>query len=203
MLLPLLPVIALLGGQAQAPPPPTTVTQPAQTVQRPAPPPIYPTTDDVKTRLERALYLADFDDVRVLINFGSNDDARSQKFAQALRDPVVMKTKYSADEYHVVNIDIGKLDKNLDLAKQYGVTLKAELLPMLTVLDEHGKILAQASGPDFASAADPAAFDTAKIAAFFTKHQAPFPDAMAPFEAGIKRAKAEGKTVFVWWSAPW
>ena len=189
-LLPVLPLVALLAGQTQA-------------VQRPAPPPIYPTTDDVKTRLERQLYLADFDDVRVLLNFGSNDDERSRKFAEALRDRVVMNTKYSADEYHIVNIEVGKLDKNLEFAKQYGVTLKAELLPMLVVLDEHGKVLARASGKDFETSADPAAFDPAKIAAFFTKHQAPFPDNVAPFEAAIKRAKAEGKTVFVWWSAPW
>ena len=189
-------------GAAQQPPPPPPVVRPTIAAPRPAPP-IYSETADVKVLLKRALELADVDDVRVLLNFGANDDERSRKFAEALRDRVVLATKYAADEYHVVNIDVGHLDKNLDLAKQYGVTLKAGSLPALTVLDDQGKVLARASAPDFASPADPAAFDPAKIAAFFTKYQAPFPDAVAPFEAALKRAKADGKIVFVWFSAPW
>ena len=102
-----------------------------------------------------------------------------------------------------MNVDVGSLDRNLDLAKRYGVTLKKEQLPMLTVLDDHGKVLTQASAPDFLAAGKPDVFDPAKIAAFFVLHKAVAPDAVAPFDAAVKRAKTEGKLVFVWFSAPW
>jgi len=158
---------------------------------------------DVKERMARALELADVDDIRVLINWGANDCEPCKQFDLATTQPEVRKTRFASTEYHVVNVDVGHLDNNLDLAKQYGVTLKKELLPMLTVLDEHGKVLTHASAPDFLAAGKPDVFDLAKIAAFFTLHQAPAPDAVAPFDAAVKRAKAEGKLVFVWFSAPW
>lgn len=189
----LLPLLAQTSIQQVPPTPPTPVVRQA--------PPIYSDADP-RPLLARALELADVDDIRVLINWGTNDD-RGRRFANALRSPEVMKTRYAADEYHVVNINVGELDRNLDLAKQYGARLTADALPALTVLDERGKVLAQATSKDFESGIDPAAFDPAKIAAFFTKHQAPAPDAVAPFEAAVKRAKTEGKVVFVWWSAPW
>ena len=50
---------------------------------------------------------------------------------------------------------------------------------------------------------DPAAFDPKKVSAFLTQYKAPAPDANAPFAAAIDQAKREGKSVFVWFSAPW
>ena len=158
---------------------------------------------DVKERLARALELADIDDIRVLINWGANDCELCQKFRETTNLPEVRKTRFDGIEYHVVSVDVGKLDKNLDLARQYGVVLKEESLPMLTVLDEHGKVVTQAAASDFMSPGKPGVFDPAKVAAFFTLHQAPAPDAAAPFETAVKRAKTEGKLVFVWFSAPW
>ena len=66
-----------------------------------------------------------------------------------------------------------------------------------------GKVVTQASAPDFMSPGKPGTFDPAKVAAFFTLHQALAPDATAPFETAVKQAKTEGKLVFVWFSAPW
>ena len=196
-----LPFAIVLAAQTTAPPPTPAPPAPPVIVQQTTRPPIY--MADPKERMAKALELADVDDIRVLINWGANDCEPCRKFDETTRSEEVRATKFSADEYHVVNVDVGKLDKNLDLAKQYGVTLKEELLPMLTVLDQHGKVIAQASAPDFISPGKPDAFDSARVAAFFTLHQAPAPDAIAPFEAGLKRAKAEGKLVFVWFSAPW
>lgn len=170
-------------------------------VAQTARPPLY--IADPRERMAKALELADVDDIRVLINWGSNDCEPCKKFDETTKSPEVRDTKFSSQEYHVVNVDVGKLDKNLDLVKQYGVALQAELLPMLTVLDEHGKVIAQASAPDFRAPGKADAFDPAKVAAFFRLHQAPAPDAKAPFEAAVNRAKAEGKLVFVWFSAPW
>jgi Thioredoxin-like len=203
MLARVLPFALMLAGQTTAQPPPKPVpAAPAPVVRQAVTrPPLYMT--DVKERMGRALELADVDDIRVLINWGANDCEPCKQFDLATTQPEVRKTRFASTEYHVVNVDVGNLDKNLDLAKQYGVTLKKELLPMLTVLDEHGKVLTQAAAPDFISPGKPDAFDPARVAAFFTLHQAPAPDAVAPFDAAVKRAKTEGKLVFVWFSAPW
>lgn len=195
-------VLTLVAPTTGQPPPKPVLPAPAPVVRQAVTrPPIY--TTDIKDRMARALELADVDDTRVLISWGTNDNEWCRKFTETTRLPEVRTTRFESVEYHVVNVDVGKLDKNLDLAKQYGVTLKEELLPMLTVLDQHGKVIAQASAPDFISPGKPDVFDPAKVAAFFTLHQAPAPDAIAPFEAAVKRAKAEGKHVFVWFSAPW
>jgi hypothetical protein len=201
MLARVLPFVIVAVSQAAQPPPTPVPPAPAPVVRQAVTrPPIY--TADVKERMAKALELADVDDIRVLINWGANDCEPCKQFDLATTQPEVRKTRFASDEYHVVNVDVGNLDKNLDLAKQYGVTLKKELLPMLTVLDEHGKVLTQASAPEFLAAGKPE-FDLAKIAAFFTLHQAPAPDAVGPFDAAVKRAKTEGKLVFVWFSAPW
>ena len=192
MLVRVLPLALMLAGQTTTQPPPKPV---------PARPPVY--MADVTARLAKALELADIDDIRVLIKWGANDCVACGRFEDAASSAEVRKAILATNEYHVVNVDVGKLDKNLDLAKQYGVTLKAELLPMLTVLDEHGKVLTQASAPDFLAAGKPDAFDPTRIAAFFVLHKAVTPDAVAPFDAAVKRAKTEGKLVFVWFSAPW
>ena len=198
--------LIVLTGAAQTtgqpPPKPTPTFQAPVVVQQPVTrPPIY--LADPKPRMARALELADMDDIRVLIKWGANDCVACGRFEDAASSAEVRKAILATNEYHVVNVDVGKLNRNLDLAKQYGVTLKAELLPMLTVLDEHGKVLTQASAPDFMSPTKPDAFDPARIAAFFVLHKAVAPDAIAPFEAAVKRAKTEGKLVFVWFSAPW
>jgi thiol-disulfide isomerase/thioredoxin len=195
-----LPFALLLAAQTTAQPPPKPVPTPAPVVrQAAARPPIY--SADVKARMERVLELADMDDIRVLINWGTNECEPCKKFDQATRADEALR-RFS-NEYHVVNVDVGNLDKNLDLAQKYGVTLKPDQLPMLTVLDQHGKVLVHASRPDFLAAGKPDEFDPAKVAAFFTLHQAATPDAVAPFEAAVKQAKTEGKLVFVWFSAPW
>ena len=200
--LPFALVVLTGAGQTTAQPPKPVPTTPAPVVRQAVTrPPIY--TADVKERMARALELADVDDIRVLINWGTNDCEPCKQFDLATTQPEVRKTRFAMDEYHVVNVDVGNLDKNLDLAKQYGVTLEKALLPMLTVLDDRGRVLTQASAPDFLAAGKPDVFDLAKIAAFFTLHQAPAPDAVAPFDAAVKRAKTEGKLVFVWFSAPW
>jgi hypothetical protein len=203
MLVHVLPLVLTLAAQVTAQPPPKPAPPAPAPVVRQAVtrPPIYPA--DIKDRMARALELADADDTRVLINWGSNDCDSCRRFTETTRLPEVRQTRFESVEYHLVNVDVGRLDKNLNLAKQYGVTLKEALLPMLTVLDQHGTVIAQASAPDFISPGKPDVFDPARVAAFFTLHQAPAPDAIAPFEAGLKRAKAEGKLVFVWFSAPW
>lgn len=205
MLQHVLPLVLAMSGQVTPvqPPPPQPVTA-ARVVQRPAAPAkIYDETADAKARITAAITAANVDDIRVLINWGANDDERCAKFAQVLKSPEVTRTRFASVEYKVVNVNVGRLDKNLDLAKTYSATIAEGALPALTVLDQAGQVLAQTSAPDLLADVDPAAFDPKKVAAFFTAHQAPAPDALAPFEAAVKQAKRDDKSVFVWFSAPW
>ena len=183
--------------QAAPPTAPATAAQP----QRPAPPPLYNPTADAKAQIATALKSAKDDGIRVVVNWGANDDELSKAFATARRS---RELSFFASEYKVVNVDVGNLDKNLDVAKSYGVTLERNALPALAVLDADGNVLARTTGRAFLAEADPAAYDVPKLAQFFTKHQAPpAPDAEPLLQAALNRAKAEGKSVFVWFSAPW
>jgi hypothetical protein len=208
MLLQLLPVMVVLTGQAVPPPtaPPATVRPATQVVgaapvQSPRPvPKTYNETADAKAAIESAVHAANTDDVRALVVWGANDNERCAAF-DVTRRSRDLGTAWS-DEYKLAFVDVGRADRNVDLAKSYGVTLAADSLPALTILDQKGKVLANLSSRDLA-AADGAGFDSKKLAAFLTSHQAPQPDATAQFEAALKQAKSEGKTLFVWFSAPW
>jgi hypothetical protein len=201
MFLPVLPIVLAMVGQAvPSGPPPLAPTMPAPVVQRPAPKP-YNETADAKTLIDDAVKAAATDGIRVLVNWGANDDDWSVRFAKA-RTGREMSTFWS-DEYKVANIDVGHLDKNLDIAKAFGVTLFAGDLPVLAVLDATGQVLARTSATALKSDADTTAFDPAKIARFLRAHQAPAPDANPLFEAAVRQARRDGKTAFVWFSAPW
>lgn len=205
MILHWLPVAIALTGQAIPPPPaPPPTVRPAQVVgaapvQSPRPAPkLYNETADAKTQIETAVHAANTDDVRALVIWGANDNPQCTAFETARR---AAGGTFFSDEYKVAYVDVAKADKNLDVAKSYGVTLAADALPALTVLDQKGKLIANLSSRDIA--ADGAGFDSKKLAAFLSSHQAPQPDAMAQFEAAQKQAKSEGKTLFIWFSAPW
>ena len=211
MLLHALSFVLAMTGQVA---PPAVVT-PAPLVQQPAPvpPKIYNETADVKALLATALKGASDDDIRVLINCGANDDPRSAVFSKALQGASRARPagaparptgwSFFGDEYKVVNVDVGHLDKNQDVATTYGMKLAGDALPALAILDKGGKVVARARARDFASADDASVVDVDKLAAFLTTHEAPTPDANAPLQAALKRAKRDGKSVMVWFSAPW
>src|SRR5512142_1099816 len=130
------PLVLVMSGQAappqQAPPAkaPAQQAQPAATVQRPATPrKIYSETVDAKALVATALKAAAEDDLRVLLVWGNNDDPNCTKFQSALYgagapEDVVqpLRTKLS-NEYKLVAVNVGQLDKNQDLAQQYKVAL--------------------------------------------------------------------------------
>jgi hypothetical protein len=194
-----------MGGQAAPPPPPPSPPAVVQTVAPKAPQAprkLYNETADAKAQIAAAVASAAEDDVRVLINWGANDDDWSTKVSAAQRTPEV-SAKFR-DDYKLVYVDTGKLDKNLELAKSFGVTLKGDALPHLTVLDARGKVLAQMPGRKLAGDADASAVDPKKFAAFLTTNQAPPPpDALPVFNAALAQAKREDREVFLWFAAPW
>ncbi len=204
-------LICALGAQA---PPPPQQSVPAAQIQKPAPPApqkVYNETADAKAQIAAAIDGIKDDDTRVLIVWGANDDEKSTAFPTALYGgpnvaPEVAQQlrKMMSDEFRVVRVDVGHLDKNQDVAQKY-THLVAGQLPFVTVLDKNGNVLADQGTREFL--AEPGAkgpFDSAKIAAFLTKYQAPPPPAAGPlFKAALEQGKREGKTIFVWFSAPW
>jgi thiol-disulfide isomerase/thioredoxin len=112
-------------------------------------------------------------------------------------------------EYDVVYIDVGQLNKHMELAEKYGADLKKGGLPYLTVLDADGKAIAnQETGPlemphDPATAGSKLAHDPKKVMEFLKKNQAPAQEAQAVLAAALAKAKAEDKKVFLHFGAPW
>ncbi len=206
-----LPLLLAIGGPPQAPP----VQQP-QTAQAPAPAPrparkIYDETADARAQIAAAVEGAKADGIRVLVFWGANDDERCAAFHSAFNGigatPEIAQRLRSAmsDEFRPVRVDVGHLDKNGDVARAYGAHLTAGALPQLMVLDSNGKLVAQQSSSAFASEPGAAApFDAAKIAVFLEKNQAPPLGPAAPaLKAAVEQGRREGKTIFVWFSAPW
>ena len=197
-------LLLALGGQVAPPPPPPPPTAAPAVVQKapPAPRKMYNETADAKAQITTAIPHVAEDGIRVLINWGANDDALCASFSQVARAPEV--SKEFRDEYELVYVDVGHLDKNLDLAKSFGVTLAAGALPHFTVLDAKGKTLAQMPGRNLVSDTDPAVLDAKKMAAFLTAQQAPAPpDARPVLTTALAQAKREDKEVFLWFAAPW
>jgi len=56
-----------------------------------------------------------------------------------------------ARDFVVVTVDVGRYDKNLDVAAKYGVPIDKGI-PALAVLDPHGKLLYAQSQGQFANA---------------------------------------------------
>ncbi len=158
---------------------------------------------DAKAAIKMAVAAAAADDIRVLIAWGANDDNGSKLFLDCRRAPAVSTPAFFSNEYKTVNVNVGHIDRNVELARSYGVTLRADALPALTVLDSAGKVITNTNAATLRSDADPSGIDPVKLAAFLKSHQAPAPDAVAQFDAALRLAQKEGKTVFVWFSAPW
>jgi hypothetical protein len=189
-------------GPQDAPPPAPAPVAPAQAAA-PAPRKLYAEGASANAQIAAAVASAAEDGIRVLVNWGSNDDDRCARFPQAQRVPA-MARKFS-DEFKVVYVDVGRAaDRNLDVMRAYGVTASAGALPHFTVLDAAGKVLAQLKGSDVASGPARADIDARKLATFLSANQAPPPpDAQRTFDAAFSQARTERKAVFLWFAAPW
>jgi thiol:disulfide interchange protein len=127
----------MLGGTAMAQMAPAQMA-PASQVH------IYDVNADAKAEVAAAIKKAHAEHKRVLLDFGGNwcGDCRVLDINFHKPENQELLKKY----YVLVDIDIGRMDKNVDLAEQYGVPLKKGV-PALSVVDGHGKVLyAQKNG---------------------------------------------------------
>jgi thiol:disulfide interchange protein len=105
---------------------------------------IYSPMANARLDITQAIRTATQQNKRIILDFGGNWCGDCQVldiyFHQAPNDAIVEKN------FIVVHIDIGHMDKNVDVAQKYQVPLKRGV-PALAVLDPHGRLLySQKSG---------------------------------------------------------
>lgn len=107
---------------------------------------LYSATADAKTDIAVALKQARVEHKRVILDFGGNWCGDCQVLDiymhQSPNDELVSK------HFIVVHIDIGRFDKNTDVAKKYDIPLNKGV-PALAVLDAKGKLLYSQKAGEF------------------------------------------------------
>lgn len=109
---------------------------------------LYPADADAHKEIAQALQAAAKDHKRVLLVFGANwcfdCFALDYRFHQPNIEPLV------DNNYHVVHVDIGQRDKNLDIAKKYNTPIEG--VPVVAVLSSQGKLLYSQKTHEFSTA---------------------------------------------------
>jgi thiol:disulfide interchange protein len=101
-------------------------------------PQLYKADANATQDIRRALAAAGKQHKNVLLVFGGNWCIDCHVLENAFHQPRIAPLLNS--NYIVVHVDVGKYDKNLDLAKKYHVNLEKGV-PSLAVLDAMGKVL--------------------------------------------------------------
>ena len=109
----------------------------------------YDETADAKADIEAVLAEASHSKLPVLVVFGANwcGDCKmlDAAFKTGAAAPLIAKN------FHVVKINVGKFDRNVDIAEFYGVPLKKGI-PAVVVLSAQGKLLVATRGGELADA---------------------------------------------------
>ncbi|WP_370458672.1 thioredoxin family protein [Asaia sp. As-1742] len=82
---------------------------------------VYPDIALAKTQVEEAFATAARTKRKVLIDFGGNWCPDCRMLAGIFEQPEV--AQWLESQFVVVPVNVGRIDKNLDIAKQYGVTI--------------------------------------------------------------------------------
>ena len=99
---------------------------------------IYPDPSHAKTDLAAALKTAAATHKRVLVDFGGNWCGDCQVLDIYMHNPSNLPILDA--NFVMVHVNIGHMDENLDIAKEYEVPLERGV-PALAVLTEKGKLL--------------------------------------------------------------
>jgi len=163
--------------------------------------PVYDEAADARQVVAAALAKASKENQRVLIQWGANWCGWCKWLAGTMQSDRDLSRKLNY-EYQVVHVDVGRFDKNLELAKELGA--KFEAIPFLTILDATGKPLAQQNTEPFETKVDgKPGHDGKLLVQFLTEHESKPLDAKAVLAAGLATAAKEQKRVFLHFGAPW
>jgi thioredoxin 1 len=110
---------------------------------------LYPASADAKAEIAEAVHRATGTRKRVLIVFGGNWCYDCHVLDEAFHSPEISPTMEKS--FEVVHVDIGQMDKNLDVAKRYDVPLDRGV-PAIAVLESDGKLLFSQKRGEFEAA---------------------------------------------------
>jgi len=166
-----------------------------------SPPPagVYDEKADAGADVAAALARAGQQHKRVLLVFGANWCPWCLKLHNLFESNRQI-ARLLLYEYETVLVDIGRMNKHLDLARRYGADLRKAGVPFLTVLDAAGKTLVNQETGSL-EAGDH--HDPDKVKAFLTRWKTEPPDAKTAYSHALARAAREDKRVLVSFSAPW
>ncbi|MCA8948119.1 MAG: thioredoxin family protein [Planctomycetes bacterium] len=179
----------------------TPLASAQEPAKKPAAPPVYDEAADGKQVVAAAIAKAKHENRRVLIQWGANWCGWCKWLAGTMKSDrdVAHELLY---EYVVVHVDVGRFDKNLDLAKSLGAEFKA--IPFLTVLDGDGKAIVQQNTEPFEiNEGDKRGHDPAKLLEFLTAHRATPLVAKDVLAGALAEARSAHKRVFLHFGAPW
>src|SRR5271154_3598824 len=107
---------------------------------------LYSAQADPKTDIAAALKQASLEHKRVILDFGGDWCGDCQVLDIYLhQDP---NAELFEKNFLLVHVDIGRFDKNLDIAEKYNIPLKKGV-PALAVLDADGKLLYSQQAAEF------------------------------------------------------
>ena len=166
-------------------------------------PTIYDESADVRQVIAEAVARAKKNNRRVLVQWGANWCGWCHLLHGTFKEnrTVARKLLY---EYDLVLVDVGRFDKNIDLADKYGADLKGNGLPYLTVLDANGEAIAnQETASLEKNDGGDAGHNPEKVMDFLTKHEAEPLVAESVLADGLRAAQKKDKVVFLHFGAPW
>jgi len=135
--------IATLGCKSSQPTPAPAPVAEAPQPAAPSKVPIvkkhlYSDTADPKADIAAALKQASAEHKRVILDFGGDWCGDCQVLDIYLHQPP--NADLLESNFLVVHVDIGHMDKHVDVAEKYGIPLKKGV-PALAVIDAKGKVL--------------------------------------------------------------
>jgi protein disulfide-isomerase len=123
----------------------------------------YDETADAKAQIQAALKDAQAARLPVLVVFGANWCGVCKMLDMAFKSGA--SATLIAKNYRVVKVDVGRFDRNVDIAAAYGVPLKHGI-PAVAVLSPKGEVLYATKAGELADARK---MGDASIAKFFDK----------------------------------
>jgi thioredoxin 1 len=108
----------------------------------------YDENADAPADVQRALAAATADHRDVLLIFGANWCGDCRALDKAMHGS---SQRLIAGKFHVVKIDVGNFDKNLDLAKRYGNPI-GKGIPAVVVLSGGDRVIYSSKGGELADA---------------------------------------------------
>src|SRR5579864_5303676 len=109
---------------------------------------LYPDPEEAPTEIATALSAAAKDHKRVILVFGGNWCYDCHVLDATFRSRQI--APLVNDNFHVVHVNVGEYDKNLDLTKKYEIPLEKGV-PSLAILDPDGKLVVSQKKGEFES----------------------------------------------------